>query len=223
VPTPRNLRQRADIRAVEAIVARLIEQRRRDPSDDLLSMLIAARDPETGEAMTDAQLADEVRTLFLAGHDTTANTLAWALYLLSSHPSVRRRLADEVDEVVGDGPVTVEAVARMGYTRAVICEVLRLYPPAWIIPRRATENDAIGGFAIRENDNVVAMPYVLEARDALLDVRDLRPRASSHVRAVECGSTRSSRSSWISFKVKPRSFACRMKRTRRTASGEYGR
>jgi cytochrome P450 len=161
VPTPRNLRQRADIRAVEAIVLRLIDQRRRDPSDDLLSMLIAARDPETGEAMTDAQLADEVRTLFLAGHDTTANTLAWALYLLSGHPSVRRRLEAEVDEVVGDGPVTAEAVSRMAYTRAVICEVLRLYPPAWIIPRRATEDDAIGGFAIRENDNVVAMPYVV--------------------------------------------------------------
>lgn len=161
VPTPRNLRQRAEMKVVGDIVSRLIEARRRDPSDDLLSMLIAARDPETGEAMSDAQLRDEVLTLFLAGHDTTANTLSWAMYLLSRHPVVRRRLAGEVDEVVGDGPVTVEALARLPYTRAMICEVLRLYPPAWTIPRRATAEDVIGGFRIRPGDNVVAMPYVV--------------------------------------------------------------
>lgn len=161
VPTPRNLRQRAHIKVVDGIVSDLIDKRRRAPSDDLLSMLMAARDPETGEAMTDEQLADEVLTLFLAGHDTTANTLSWAVYLLSRHPAVRRRLADEVDEVVGDGPVTVEALRELRYTRAVICEVLRLYPPAWTIPRRATADDVIGGFRIREGDNVLAMPYVV--------------------------------------------------------------
>jgi cytochrome P450 len=161
VPTPRNLRQRAHIKVVDQIVGELIAQRRRDPGDDLLSMLIAARDPETGEAMTDAQLADEVLTLFLAGHDTTANTLSWALYLLSRHPSVGRRLAAEVDAVVGDGEVDLAALARLDYTKAVIAEVLRLYPPAWAIPRRAVSDDVIGGFRIRAGDNVIAMPYVV--------------------------------------------------------------
>ncbi len=123
-------------------------------------MLIAATDPETGEAMTDSQLEDEVLTLFLAGHDTTANTLAWSLYLLSRHPAIRERLCEEVDRVIGDGPLDLAKAQELRYTKATICEVLRLYPPAWIIPRRAREEDNIGGFHIRTGDNIAVMPVV---------------------------------------------------------------
>jgi len=160
VPTPRNLRKRGHVKVIREIVSRLIELRRRECGDDLLSMLIAATDPETGQGMTDAQLEDEVLTLFLAGHDTTANTLSWALYLLSRHPDVRRTMTEEVDRVVGDGPLTLETVGELRYTKALLCEVLRLYPPAWLIPRRAREDDHIGGYEIRAGDNIVAMPLV---------------------------------------------------------------
>lgn len=165
-PTPRNLRINRNIDLVSKIIDELIARRRRDPGDDLLSMLIAARDPETGEAMTDAQLADEVLTLFLAGHDTTANTLSWAFYLLSRHPSVSRRLVAEVDDVVGDGPMTLETLGRLSFADSVIAETLRLYPPAWVIPRRATEDDEIGGFEIRAGDHVVLMPYLVHRHPA---------------------------------------------------------
>ena len=117
VPTPRNLRQKSHMAVVGRIVNQLIAERRRDPSDDLLSMLIAARDPETGESMTDEQLADEVLTLFLAGHDTTANTLSWSLYLLSRHPAVRRELIAEIDRELGpDAELTLEILGRLRYT-----------------------------------------------------------------------------------------------------------
>src|SRR5258705_13388442 len=109
-------------------------------------MLLSAHDPETGETMTDRQLRDEVVTMLVAGHETTANALAWAFSLLSTHPEVERRLRQELDQVLGGRAARVEDLASLGYLRRVVEETMRLYPPVWTLGRRTIEDDQIGGF-----------------------------------------------------------------------------
>jgi cytochrome P450 len=169
VPTPKNLRFRAALRALDRVVLSLIAERRRDAADrgDLLSMLLAARDEETGDGLTDQQLRDEVMTLLLAGHETTAMTLAWTFYLLSLHPGVRRTLETEVDAAPPD--VGVEALGRLRYTRMVLDEALRLYPPAWVVTRSADGDDEIGGFTIPAGSRVLVSPYVTQHDPKLWD------------------------------------------------------
>ena len=166
VPTPRNRRFRAALRAVDREVYSIIADRRRgggDGDDDLLALLMGARDEETGEAMGDEQLRDEVMTLFLAGHETTANALSWALYLLATHPEAERRLRDELDEVLGEErrSPTVADLPRLPYTKMVVEETLRLYPPAWITNRQALADDEILGYGIPAGAYVMLSPYVL--------------------------------------------------------------
>jgi len=169
VPTPRNLRFRAALRALDRVVLSLIAERRRDGADrgDLLSMLLAARDEDTGEGLSDQQLRDEVMTLLLAGHETTAMALSWTFYLLSLHPGARRTLENEVD--AAPPGVAPEDVHRLRYTRMVLDEVLRLYPPAWVVTRSADGPDEIGGFAIPAGSRVLISPYVTQHDPALWD------------------------------------------------------
>jgi cytochrome P450 len=166
VPTPRNRRFRAALRTVDRAVYSIISERRRGGGDgeDLLALLMGARDEETGEAMGDEQLRDEVITLFLAGHETTANALSWAFYLLATHPGEEGRLRDELDEVLGGGGrrvPTLDDVPRLAYTRMVLDETLRLYPPAWITNRQAIADDEILGHRIPAGAFVALSPYVL--------------------------------------------------------------
>ncbi len=163
LPTRDNLRLRRAIRTLDAVVYRMIAERRRHtaPTDDLLSMLIEARDPETGATMSDQQLRDEVMTLFLAGHETTANALAWTFYLLGKAPAADRRLAAELDEVLGGRVPTLADVPRLGYTTMVIQEAMRLYPPAWVVSRMARRDDVIGGYQIPAGSTVVISQYVV--------------------------------------------------------------
>jgi cytochrome P450 len=144
-------------------VDHVISQRRRNPSDsaDLLSMLLAARDEETGEAMTDEQLRVEVTTFLLAGQETTALALTWTWYLLSQHPSARRRLEEEIDAVLGGRPPEYRDLANLPYTRMVIDEALRLYPPAWGFSRQALADDELGGFHLPRGWLAFVVPYVL--------------------------------------------------------------
>jgi cytochrome P450 len=162
VPTPRNRRFLAARATLDAIVYRIIAERRQRPDehDDLLAMLMQARDEETGEGMSDRQLRDEVVTLFLAGHETTANALTWASFLLSTHVAVERRLRAEVDEALQGRVPTASELPRLPYTRMVIDETLRLYPPAWITNRRAIEADAVCGYRIPADATVSISPYV---------------------------------------------------------------
>lgn len=162
MPTPRNLEFKRLGRQLDDIINGVIETRRRSGEDtgDLLSMLMHAQDEETGERMNDRQLRDEVMTMFLAGHETTANALTWALYLLSRNPAVRRRLQAELDTVLGGRPPTFEDVPKLEYTKMVIYEAMRLYPPAWSIGRRAEEEDVIDGYRIRKDSLVIACPWV---------------------------------------------------------------
>jgi cytochrome P450 len=132
VPTPSNRRLQAGLETLNHVVYGLITERRKratDPSMDtanLLSMLLAARDEQTGEGMSDQQVRDEVMTLLLAGHETTA--LTWTWYLLSEHPDVEQRLHAELETVLGGQPPTVDHLDDLAYTRMVIQEALRLYP-----------------------------------------------------------------------------------------------
>jgi cytochrome P450 len=163
LPTPAKRQFQHEIEALDAIVYRIIDNRRRSGEErpDLLGMLMAAQDEESGEQMSDRQLRDEVMTIFLAGHETTANNLSWTLYLLSLHPQVREKLQQEVDQVLGADAPTLEDVPRLVYTRQVIDEALRLYPPAWAVARQTVEADQIGGYLIPAGSNVIISPYVI--------------------------------------------------------------
>src|SRR5712664_972863 len=132
LPTPAHFRFHALARKIDNVVYRIIAERRASGKDegDLLSMLLAARD-EDGSRMSDRQLRDEVMTLFLAGHETTALNLSWTWLLLSQHPEVDAKVATELHEVLGDRPATLADLPNLRYTAHVIAESLRLYPPAW--------------------------------------------------------------------------------------------
>src|SRR5262249_34040335 len=128
--------------------------------DDLLGALLAARDGETGEPMSDRELRDEVLNIFIAGHETTANLLTWTIARLSTHPDVAARVREEHARVLGGRLPTAEDVPRLEYTTAVLQEELRLHPPAFIIAREAVEDDVVRGFAVPKGSTCVLSPYV---------------------------------------------------------------
>jgi cytochrome P450 len=165
VPTRRNRAFRAALRTLDGVVLDIIARRRRGETrgDDLLSLLMDARDAESGEGMSDAQLRDEVMTLFLAGHETTANALTWAWYLLLQHPAEATRLAAGVDAALGGRAPAFEDYARLSGATRVLEEAMRLYPPAWALGREARVPDRIGGQEVpaRPNFLVVTLPWVV--------------------------------------------------------------
>lgn len=163
VPTPGNLRYRRAVGQLDEIVYRMIRERRRQGGDrgDVLSMLLAAKD-EAGEGMTDREVRDESMTLFLAGHETTANGLAWTFYLLARHPEIRARLEAELD-ALGHVP-TYDDLKQLPYTIAVFKEAMRLYPPVYIIARRAIEDTVVGGRKIGKNAIVIVNVVGLHKR-----------------------------------------------------------
>jgi cytochrome P450 len=163
LPTPGNLRARRALRTLDAVILNVIGARRGEPerdSGDLLSMLLAVRDEETGEGLTELELRDQVLAFIGAGHETTAVALAWTVYLLSQHPEADGRLRAEVAGVLGDRTPTTSDLPRLAYTRRVIEESLRLYPPVYALVRDAVEEDEIGGFRIPRRSMVLLSPYV---------------------------------------------------------------
>jgi cytochrome P450 len=165
LPLPSRRRFRHSIARLDATIERLIDERRGRPGGaDLLSMLLEARG-EDGAPMPDRQVRDEAMTLFLAGHETTANLLTWAWYLLSQHPEAEARLQAEVDAVVGSERPRFEHVSELEFVRRVVDEALRLYPPAWVIGRRALEDVDLGTVQVPAGAIVVLSPFVTH-RDA---------------------------------------------------------
>jgi cytochrome P450 len=148
---------------IRGAVEHVISERRRNPSErsDLLSMLLTARDEETGEAMTDEQLRVEVTTFLLAGQETTSLALTWTWYLLSQHADAQRRLEEEIDAGLDGRPPEFSDLANLPYTRMVIDEALRLYPPAWGFSRQALADDELGGFHLPRGWLAFVVPYVL--------------------------------------------------------------
>jgi len=172
VPTPKNRALKRAIAEIEGFVYAAIARRRASPNpaaSDLLSLLLAARDEQTGEGMSDRQLRDEAVTILIAGHETTANVLAWAAYLLAMHPGVERRLHAEVGSAMGEREPTADDVPRLPFTRAVIEEAMRLYPPAWMIGRCAIREDVIGGYRIPAGTFALISPYVTHRHPGLWD------------------------------------------------------
>jgi len=168
LPIPHIRRGRKARERLDDIIYGIIRERRADGGDrgDLLSMLLMAQDDEDkGRGMTDRQVRDEAMTIFLAGHETTANALTWTWYLLSQSPVEERRLHDEIDNVLQGRPPTVADVERLPYTTRVVTESMRLYPPAWLVGRRAVNEYSIGGYYVPPRSIVVMSQWIVH-RDA---------------------------------------------------------
>jgi cytochrome P450 len=177
-PVPRNLKNRRAIDRLDAVIYRMIRERRAEGRDhgDFLSMLLAAQDEDDGGRMTDRQVRDEAMTLFLAGHETTANALAWAFYLLADHPDAYRRLAEEADVALGGRAPTLEDLPRLPYAAMVFKEALRLYPPAYMVGRQAIRTTALSDIAVEEGQLCFANIHGMHRRaDYFPDPERFRP------------------------------------------------
>jgi cytochrome P450 len=164
LPIPRLRRGRKARERLDAIIYGIIGERRATGGDrgDLLSMLLMAQDDEDkGRGMTDRQVRDEAMTIFLAGHETTANALTWTWYLLSQSPDIERRLHEEIDRVLAGRLPTVADVDRLPYTTRVVTESMRLYPPAWLVGRRAVNEYSIGGYSVPARSIVVMSQWIV--------------------------------------------------------------
>jgi cytochrome P450 len=151
------------IDTLNRLIGGLIAERRASGEDrgDLLSMLLLARD-EDGSQMTDAQLKDETMTIFLAGHETSANSISWAWYLLAQHPDIAAKLYTELDRVLGGRPPTIHDLPQLPYTDMVIKEVLRLYPPLWNLARDVLEDVQLGEYTIPKGSALIISPYIVQ-------------------------------------------------------------
>jgi len=169
-PSPQDFARARFRRRWTAFVAMLMAERRAAgkkegaPPRDLFDLMDAARDPETGESFTDAQLGDQVATMILAGHETTATALFWSLYLLALDPETQDRVAAEVESASVEGGLELE---RLKFTRAVIDETMRLYPPAFLIARAATAPDSVAGLPVNKRDVILIAPWLLHRHERL--------------------------------------------------------
>lgn len=163
IPTPRNRRYLAALQELDKIIYGIIAERRKEAPEtpDLLSLLMEARDADTGDGMSDKQLRDELLTIFIAGHETTATTLSWVWYALSTHPEIERRLRAELEQILAGRVPTVADLPNLDYNRMVIEETMRLYPPAWITNRSSLAEDEICGYHIPARGVVALSPYVI--------------------------------------------------------------
>lgn len=199
IPTPANRRLQAAMRELDAAVRRMIIDRRRlGPSrpSDMLDLLMAATD-EYGHRLSLREVRDQVVTFIVAGHETVASALTWAWALLAANPDVQADLQDEADAVLGGRPATFADYGRLPLTRAVLDEALRLYPPAWLITRRAADADVVGGRELPSSSLVIVSPWLLHRHpDVWSDPESFRPERFL--------SGRADRSAFIPFGAGPR-------------------
>ncbi|PEJ57778.1 cytochrome P450 [Bacillus sp. AFS002410] len=164
--TPKNKSLTEAIKAIDKVLYEIIEKRNNsDTKDDLLGLLMRARDEESKQGMTNQQLRDEAMTIFLAGHETTANALSWCLYLLTQHPNKAKLLYEEVDRVLGKRRANYHSMKDLIYTQQIIWESMRLYPPAWLISRKAVEDVSIGDYRIHKGETVMMSSYIMQHSD----------------------------------------------------------
>ena len=159
----RDLQFAYKFRSLTKLVAQLIARRRAEPEEhfDYVAMLMAARDKETGAPMGERELIDEIMTLIVAGHETTASGLNWTWYLLSQHPDAEARLHAELDAAPEIEAPSLAEMEALSYTNQVVNEALRLYPPGWLLSRRTVAADVLGGFEVAAGTNVLLPLYLL--------------------------------------------------------------
>jgi cytochrome P450 len=157
----RNMEFAYSFRALGKIILQIIDRRRKDAaiSADVLGTLMQARDPESGQVMQDGQLIDEILTLIVAGHETTASTLNWAWYLISQHPEVERRLSSELTAVTA---FEFDDLPKFIYTKQIIDEVMRLYPAGWLVTRTALRDDWLGEYFVPAGTEIYLPPYFIQ-------------------------------------------------------------
>jgi cytochrome P450 len=171
VPTGDNRRFNGAMRLLNDRISAIVERKRQtgDHGGSFLAMLMSARDAETGTAMTDKQLHEEILGMLQQGHDTVGESLAWTWYLLSLHPEVERRLHLEISQVVGDRTPTLADLPRLPYAQMILQESLRVYPPVWVIPRDAVKDDEIGGYRIPAGSTILLSPYLTHRHPGFWD------------------------------------------------------
>ena len=168
----RNMQFALSLRALGKIICDVIDRRREHPaaSSDALGMLMEARDPENGQSMPDSQLIDEILTLIVAGHETTASTLSWAWYLISQHPEADQKLADELNTVTTCSELS--DLPSFLYTRQIIDEVMRLYPAGWLLTRRALHDDRLGEYFVPAGTEIYMPLYFIQRHPSLWEEPD---------------------------------------------------
>lgn len=171
VPTRANRRFKKALGTLDSFIYGIIADRKRkgEESHDLFSILSRATDPETGEAMSERQLRDEIITIFFAGHETTAQALTWSWYLLANYPEVEEKLHEEVDRVLGGRTPTEAELQNLTYTSMVVDESMRLYPPVWVYVRDSIDEDEIGGYHIPPKSMIVLSQYITHRHPDLWD------------------------------------------------------
>lgn len=183
IPTPKNRRYHKSLQDLDEVVWGIIRERRNNPDsgDDLLSMLLDARDERTGEAMNERQLRDEVATILLAGNETTANALSWTWYLLHKHPEVEHEFHRELDQVLAGREPSLKDLKSLPYTEMIFQESMRLFPPAWAISRKPVADDEIASYPIPAGSTVLICPYVTHRNPEYWDDSDsFKPERFAH-------------------------------------------
>jgi cytochrome P450 len=201
-PLPKQVRFRRARRDLQEIVDALAADRIANPGDqdDVVSRLIESASQEPDPQVARTRMRDELVTLLLAGHETTASTLSWAFYLADKHPQVWERLHAEAVEVLGGEPLTYQDLHRFKYTTMVLEEVMRLYPPVWILPRLAQEEDEIGGYHVPAGADVLICPYLLHRHPGFWE----QPDSFDPERFNPDGATGRNRYAYIPFGAGPR-------------------
>jgi cytochrome P450 len=171
----RNLEFAVMLRSLGKITAEVAERRRQETriAGDFLGMLMQARDRDSGRAMSDSQLIKEILTLIVAGHETTASTLNWTWYLLSQNPIAEQKLSKELGGWSADKPLSVDDLKGYPYSRQVIEEALRLYPPGWLMTRRAIHDDQMGEFFVPAGTEIYISPFYIQRRPGFWETPDL--------------------------------------------------
>ena len=190
------------LNTLDTMVYRIIRERRQqgEEGDDLLAMLLQARDEETGEGMTDQQVRDEVITFFGAGRETTATAMAWTWYLLVNHPEIMQKAEAEVDSRLGDRTPTLADIPDLSYIKMVFEESMRLYPPGWLNARLSLAEDEIGGYAIPANSEIFLSPYITHRHPKFWD----NPEVFDPERFSQAGSAGRPRFAYFPFGGGPR-------------------
>jgi cytochrome P450 len=198
----RDLKFAFQFRSLAKLVLELIKTRHESDEEhfDFLSMLMLTTDRETGQPMGDRELIDEVLTLIVAGHETTAAALTWTWYLVTQHPEVAAALEAESDKQGADGVLSLDAAESLSYTHQVLQESLRMYPPGWLLTRRSVEADELGGYAIAPRTDVFLSPYLLHRHPGFWsDPEAFQPERFAGVDAAE-----RHKFAYIPFAVGPR-------------------